>query len=46
MRICDNGIYRDATPEEIEAFNNTPAPGNDPPTTDDIVSTLFGGDAE
>lgn len=26
MRICENGVYRDATPEEIEALKNTPKP--------------------
>lgn len=34
MRICDNGVYRDATPEEIEAFNNMPVPGS----AEDVVS--------
>lgn len=31
MLICDNGIYRDATPEEIKAFENTPYPGTEDP---------------
>ena len=42
MRICDNGIYRDATPEEIEAFNNTPEPkpGDEAAGEEDYIQVL------
>lgn len=26
MRVCDNGVYREATAEEIEAWESTPEP--------------------
>lgn len=29
MRIFDNGIVRDMTPEEEAQYENTPAPGSD-----------------
>lgn len=45
MRIYDNGIYRDATPEEIDAINtaaaeaeNTPPPE---PTTEEKLAALM-----
>lgn len=41
MRICDNGIYRDMTPEEIAAWEQSmseaPAPE---PTTEDRIAAL------
>ena len=49
MRICENGVYRDATPEEIAALErsiaDTPAPEPTPEeriaaleaTTDDMI---------
>ena len=41
MRICDNGIYRDATPEEIAAWEqpivDTPTPE---PTTEERIAVL------
>lgn len=41
MRICDNGIYRDMTPEEIAAWEksiaDTPAPE---PTTEERIAAL------
>ena len=40
MRVCENGIYRDATPEEIAEFermHNAPQPN---PTTDERVAAL------
>ena len=41
MRVCENGAYRDATPEEIESINNTPAPGTeDELTADEIVQAI------
>ena len=44
MRICDNGVYRDATQEEIEAFEKTPAPEEEPSPTDaEILNILLGG---
>lgn len=48
MRICDNGVYRDATLEEIEIFNNTPAPGaqDGDVAADEAIDILFGGDGE
>lgn len=47
MRICENGVYRDATPEEIEAFDNAPAPGTqDDISAEEAIEILFGGDAE
>lgn len=45
MRIYDHGVYRDATPEEIEAFDNTPAPGTQEEDIDDAEAygIIFGG---
>ena len=41
MRICDNGIYRDMTAEEIAAWeqsiSDTPAPE---PTTEERIAAL------
>ena len=41
MRVYDNGIYRDATPEEIAAFEreaaNAPAPE---PTAEERLAAL------
>ena len=41
MKICENGIYRDMTPEEIAAWeqsmSDTPAPE---PTTDERIAAL------
>ena len=41
MKICENGIYRDATPEEIAAWEqaiaDTPAPE---PTTEERIAAL------
>lgn len=46
MRICDNGIYRDATTEEIAAWEqliaDTPAPE---PTTEERIAALEDGQA-
>ena len=45
MRICDNGVYRDATPEEIEEFNKIPEPGSIEADLDDAEAfdIIFGG---
>ena len=41
MRICDNGIYRDMTPEEIaeweQSMSSSPAPE---PTTEERIAVL------
>ena len=41
MRVCINGVYRDATSEEISAWeqsiSSTPAPE---PTTDERIAAL------
>ena len=41
MRICENGIYRDMTPEEIAAWeqsmSDTPAPE---PTAEERIAAL------
>ena len=41
MRICENGVYRDATPEEIAALEqsiaDTPAPE---PTAEERIAAL------
>ena len=44
MRICDNGVYRDATQEEVNAFNSTPEPGTDDELSgDELADILLGG---
>lgn len=41
MRICENGIYRDATPEEIAALEQAAAQQPVPePTTDERIAAL------
>lgn len=44
MRICENGKYRDATPEEIAAWNQAaqeqPEQPEQPPTVEDRVQIL------
>lgn len=35
MRIYDNGIVRDMTPEEEAVYENTPAPGSDDSPVED-----------
>lgn len=44
MRICDNGVYRDTTPEEESAWENTPEPGSEDEELDDteLVNILLG----
>ena len=46
MRICENGIYRDMTPEEIaeweQSMSDTPAPE---PTTEERIAVLEDGQA-
>ena len=42
MIVCDNGVYREATEEEIEAWANTPEPED----AEEILSILLGGDSE
>ena len=47
MRICENGIYRDMTPEEIEEFEKLatemPAPE---PTPEERIAALEKDNAE
>lgn len=41
MRICDNGIYRDMTPEEIAAWEQSIADTTSPePTTEERIAAL------
>ena len=41
MRICDNGIYRDMTPEEIAALEQSIADAHTPePTTEERIAAL------
>ena len=44
MRIFDNGIVRDMTPEEEEAYANTPEPGSadDPIPADAALEIVTG----
>jgi hypothetical protein len=39
MRICENGIYRDATPEELEAMQNVESPAP-PPSIEERLAAL------
>lgn len=45
MKICDNGIIRDMTQEEIDAIAIIPEPGSDDEIIDDTeaVEIIFGG---
>lgn len=45
MRIYDNGIYRGATQEEIDAFNRTPAPDTESEElpADEALDIILGG---
>ncbi len=40
MLICDNGVIREATEAEIEMFNNTPEPGTEELTAEEIVAAI------
>lgn len=41
MRACDNGIYRDATPEEIAAWNSAAQNAPEPiPTPEERIAAL------
>ena len=41
MRICENGVYRDATPEEIAALEKEVAQQPAPePTTEERIAAL------
>lgn len=44
MRICDNGVYRDATTEEAKAWETTPPPGSEEEivTAEEIAEILLG----
>ena len=44
MKICDNGIMREMTQEEIDAISNIPAPEENPATSEELISILLGGD--
>lgn len=45
MKICDNGIIRDMTQEEIDAIANIPEPGSDdePIADTEAFDIIFGG---
>lgn len=46
VTICDNGVMREMTQEEINILNNLPDPTNPEPEPEEILSILLGGDAE
>ena len=39
MRICENGVYRDATPEEMEVMQNEETPVL-PPSVEERLAAL------
>lgn len=46
MKICDNGIIREMTQEEIDAISNIPEPEENPATSEELLSIMLGGDTE
>ena len=41
MRICENGVYRDATPEEIAALEQAATQQPDPePTSEERIAAM------
>lgn len=45
MKICDNGVIRDMTAEEIEAIANIPEPNSEQEniTDEEAMAILLGG---
>ena len=51
MRMYENGVYRDMTPEEIQEAKeweeySKERQKHEPPTASDLLDILFGGDTE
>ena len=47
MRICENGIYRDMTPEEVAEFEKLVAEAPEPePTPEERIAALEQDNAE
>ena len=45
MRICDKGVYRDMTEEEIEALNHLPDP-EQAVSEKEVVDILLGNEVK